>query len=137
MSRIELCYDKEIGYRYVPDTFALFPIQGTNLRYSHQSNKQGFRSDHDFSVKKIKSKRFIFLGDSHCAGTGVSNSQRFSDIIEREINDTECYNFALSGSGYTEQLLVYEKIASKYEHDVVFFSPFISNTVSSKSYDFQ
>ena len=127
MGRSEFCYNKEIGYLYIPDIFALYRIGNTNQRYAHKSNKQGFRSDYDFTLEKSKSKRFIFLGDSHCAGTGVSNSSRFTDIIERNLEDTECYNFGLSGSGHSEQLLIYENIASQYEHDVVFFSPFVSN----------
>ena len=57
MGRSEFCYNKEIGYLYIPNIFALYPIGNTNQRYAHKSNKQGFRSDYDFTLEKNKSKR--------------------------------------------------------------------------------
>ena len=50
------------------------------------------------------------MGDSNTAGDGVSNHQRYSDILSKTLN-CESYNYGLSATGTDQQLLTYRKFA--------------------------
>jgi hypothetical protein len=57
----------------------------------------------------------------------VSNPHRFSELLERRHPGLEVVNLALEGSGTDQQLLLYEQVGLKYEHDVVVLLPFLQN----------
>ncbi len=69
----------------------------------------------------------ILCGDSLPAGQFVSNEQRLSELLERRIPRLEVINLSLEGSGTDQQLLLYEEVGLKYEHDLVVLMPFLSN----------
>ena len=106
-------YNKNIGHLFVPNLNAR--IINENGGYYVNTNSLGFRSDIEFKQKKEKHPRILFFGDSNTAADGVSNSERFSDLICDNLDDVETYNFALGGSGHSEQFLVYEKIVKDFE----------------------
>tara|TARA_Y100000588_G_C14272284_1_gene932831 strand:- start:2733 stop:3746 length:1014 start_codon:yes stop_codon:yes gene_type:complete len=121
MHRMLYRYHSVFGHSYVPNQKVRIP--NAEGAYIIKTNGQSFRSDSDYVIKKSESKRFIFLGDSHTAGDGsVSNDDRFTNIIQNSSSDVECYNFACGGYGIDQQVLVYEYLAKKYEHDLVCFS---------------
>jgi carbamoyltransferase len=60
-------------------------------------------------------------------GQFVSNEQRFSEQLERSVRGLEVINLSLEGSGTDQQLLIYESIGLRYEHDCVVLMPFLSN----------
>jgi len=92
------------------------PIQPYYIR----TNSQGFRSNFDFNKESQGKKRIIFLGDSFTAGDGVANEDRFSDLVMNSVGNLECYNFALTASGTDQQVLIYERIAKQFDHDIIF-----------------
>ena len=116
-------YDSQFGTLYVPNQTIRIPNK--EKPYYIRTNDIGFRSDFNFIEKKVgKKKRILFLGDSNTAGDAclIDNSQRFSDILSRSLGDAECYNFALGGSSLSQQVLIYERTARQYEHDIVCLS---------------
>jgi carbamoyltransferase len=56
-------------------------------------------------------------------GWGVDNGDHFSDILEAKYVKLDVMNFALSGTGTDQQLLIYEHIAKPYEADAYIFAP--------------
>ncbi len=119
--------DPVIGYRYVPGTRLSLPKPGGG-RYEFVVNGAGIRSDREFTTTKpANSFRMIVLGDSMAAGQFVSNNQRFSELLERSRGGLEVINLALEGSGTDQQVLLYEHVGLRYEHDIVVLLPFLQN----------
>ncbi len=120
-------HDPKIGYRYLPNLKLLLPRPGGG-RYSFETNSKGIRSAREYSFEKPPGVyRIIVCGDSMPAGQYVANDHRFTELLERLIPNTEVINLALEGSGTDQQLLLYENVGRKYEHDLVLLMPFLSN----------
>jgi SAM-dependent methyltransferase len=115
------------GYCYRPGSNLELPRPGGG-RYHIRVNSQGIRSDREYAPDKPEGvRRIIVCGDSMAAGQFVSNAQRFSEILERRVPGLEVINLALEGSGTDQQLLLYEHVGLKYEHDIVLLLPFVQN----------
>jgi carbamoyltransferase len=86
------------------------------------------RSSRDYPRQRPPGrKRVVFLGDSYTAGDGVSNNQRFTDILEARFPHLDALNFGLNGSGTDQQLLVFETIAKDYVADAYVFCICVEN----------
>ena len=119
--------DPVIGYRYVPGTRLSLPRPGGG-HYEIAVNREGIRGDREFTFEQPpNTTRIIVLGDSMAAGQFVSNSQRFSEILERRRQGLEVINLALEGSGTDQQVLLYEHVGLKFQHDIVLLMPFLQN----------
>ncbi len=120
-------HDELIGYRYIPDTHRVLdrPDGG---KYEISINSAGIRSSREYQPHRPPGVfRILVFGDSYAAGQFVSNDHRFSEIMERRMPQLEVINFALEGTGTDQQLLIYEKVAAEYEHDLVMVFPFLQN----------
>ena len=69
----------------------------------------------------------IDFREIHAGWPTVSNDQRLSEQLERMVPGLEVINISLEGSGTDQQLLLYEDIGQRYEHDLVLLMPFLSN----------
>jgi carbamoyltransferase len=116
LHRMIIQHNQQIGQLYVPNIKARVPHELGG--YYVTTNSAGFRSDIDFQAEKGQRPRVLFFGDSFTAGFGVSNHERFSDLIGAAL-DVEVYNYGLSGSGTDQQLLIYEQFAKDVEADLI------------------
>ncbi len=116
--RTDKTYDPAIGWLYVPNQFKRVP--DPTHPYFIKTNNQGFRSNFEFEKECQGKKRIIFLGDSFTAGDGVANEDRFSDLVMSSLGNLDCYNFGLTASGTDQQVVIYERIARQYDHDIIF-----------------
>ena len=73
--------------------------------------------------RDTSSARVLVIGCSSAAGDGVSNRDRFSDILEQVLPGVEAHNYALSGSGHDQQLLVHREFANVIRPDVLLVCP--------------
>ena len=119
-----LRYDSEIGHLWVKNQKARIPHERGG--YLVQTNSSGFRSDVEFAQEKGECQRILFFGDSMTAGDGCSNVERFSDRVGASLG-AEVYNYALSGSGTDQQLLLFEKYAQTVEADLVVLCVYVEN----------
>lgn len=116
-----------IGYEYVPASELVLPQPGGG-EYTLRVNSAGIRSDREYAPAKPSGvTRLLVFGDSFAAGQYVSNHQRFSEQLERRRPKLEVINFALEGTGTDQQLLLYEEVGPRYEHDAVLLFPFLQN----------
>lgn len=105
-------YHPKLGASYIPNK--RMRVAGPGGGYLMRTNAAGFRSNREFhAAKAMGVSRALFFGDSHTAGDGCANEERFTDIIESNIDDLEIYNYGLSGSGPDQQFIAYQ------EHGVV------------------
>ena len=116
-----------IGYEYVPGTRYTLPRPGGGT-YTLNINAGGIRSDREYSLAKPPGVyRILVFGDSYAAGQYQSNEHRFSELMERRHPGLEVINFGLEGTGTDQQLLIFEEIGRRYEHDLIVLMPFLQN----------
>ncbi|MFC2140618.1 SGNH/GDSL hydrolase family protein [Candidatus Auribacterota bacterium] len=110
-------YHPVIGYRFVPKIKARLPHEAGG--YLVRTNNWGFRSEYDFFKAKGDKFRILLFGDSYTAGDGVSNGKRYSDFLEKELDDVEVYNFGLPGTGTDQQYLTFLEYGKDIEFDLL------------------
>lgn len=99
-------------------------------------NKQGMRSDRDFTYEKPNDvKRIVSLGDSFTVGYEVSLEECFSSVLERELNKagvrTEVLNAGVSGYSTAEECAYLERELIKYAPDLVVVSFYTNDLVDN------
>jgi lysophospholipase L1-like esterase len=131
MWQSHLAYHPRIGFTYTPNFKARLPHESGG--YLIRTNSAGFRSDHEFKVERNDNKfRILLFGDSQTAGVGVSNGNRYGDVLEKSIPDLEVFNYGLSGSGTDQQYLSYLEFG-QVEHDLVIIGLYIEDVTRVNS----
>ena len=123
------CYNKNIGHLFIPNINAR--IINENGGYYVRTNSLGFRSDVEFEEKKKNNPRILFFGDSNTAADGVSNCERFSELVGEYFN-ADVYNYGLSGSGTDQQYLIWKKYAQNIEADLIVLGVLVENIERNK-----
>ena len=123
--RRQFQYDPDIGYRYIQNLKIRIPHEAGG--YLYKTNSIGFRSDTEFEKNYKRKKRAILFGDSYTAGDGVSNGERYSDILERNLENFEIYNFAIPGTGTDQQYLTWKKFAKDIDYDLLILGIQVEN----------
>ena len=119
-------YHPTFAYRFIPSLKARVDHEGGG--YLLRTNEQGFRCRHNFESEKPEDGyRVLLFGDSYTAGDGVSNKDRFGDVLETMIDGLEVYNFGLSGSGTDQQYLIYRELGASLEHDLIIIAVLVEN----------
>lgn len=116
-----------LGFQYIPGTRLILPRPGRG-HFELRVNSAGIRSDREYSHAKPPGVfRILAFGDSHAGGFYQSGDRRFSMLVERRNPGIEIINFALGGTGTDQQLLTFEEIGCRYEHDLIMLMPLIEN----------
>ena len=119
-------YNDVIGFRFTPNIKAR--IQHESGGYLLQTNSSGFRCKHNFHApKKNNINRILLFGNSFTAGEGVSDSKRYSEVLENIIEELEVFNFGLPGSGTDQQYLAHQTFAKEIDHDVLVIAILVEN----------
>jgi lysophospholipase L1-like esterase len=114
------------GLWHVPNLRAYVPHE--RGYYVVRTNRDGMRSSRDYAYGDWGGAcRILLFGDSFTDGEGVSNDERFSDLLERELPGVEVLNFGLDGSGLDQQVLIYEEMLDRFGGDLVLFCPLVEN----------
>lgn len=115
-----------IGWWHISNLYARIPLGGTF--HNLTTNSVGMRSMREYPLEKPPGRtRIAFLGDSYTAGDGVSNEQRFTDLLEARYPFLDAMNFGLNGTGTDQQLLIFETIAHRYAADAYVFCVCVEN----------
>ena len=113
------------GFQHQPNS--TYKINKSCFNTEYTFNSLGFRdSEHLGSSKRT---RVIVIGDSFMEGLGVSENQRLSSLLENETG-IEHLNFAMSNKGTCQEYIIYDSIASKFQHDIVLWSIFPQNDLT-------
>ncbi|MBW3572780.1 MAG: SGNH/GDSL hydrolase family protein [Gemmatimonadetes bacterium] len=126
MSRQLFQYHPTFAYQYVPGLKAR--LEGDGGPYLLRVNQAGFRCAHEFTPTKSPDRfRVLLFGDSYTAGDGVSDRDRYGDLLEGLLPGVEVFNFALSGTGTDQQYLIFREAARGIEHDLVVVGVMVEN----------
>ncbi len=110
------------GRQHLPNSN--YRIRKNCLNVDFEFNALGFRDQ--LPDKIAKSRRFLVIGDSFVEGVGVNEKDRFSDLLEQETG-LPFLNFGMADKGSTQEFLIYDSIASQYEHESVIWTIFPTN----------
>ena len=109
-------YDSLLGWTHQPGQEGIF--ETPQFRTVVRINENGLR-DQDHSYESQNDiKRILVLGDSFAWGYGVEESERFSQMLEKELG-VEVINAGVSGYSTDQELLWYRNEGIKYETDLV------------------
>lgn len=119
-------YHPVFGYRFIPGLKARIEHEAGG--YLMRINQAGFRCEREVQAARTPGRsRVLLFGDSFSAGDGVSNKQRYGDLLEELVPNVEVFNFALSGSGTDQQYLIHREHAPGIEHDLVVIAVLVEN----------
>lgn len=110
--------DSVIGWRMKPglqEKVSFVDVENIPVR----SNSLGFWDNEFPEIKDPKKTRIVFLGDSFTWGMGVSENERFSNVLQARNNGLEALNFGMPGYGTDQELLVWQNLAQRYKPDIV------------------
>ena len=133
--------DREIGNRYRRDHETKLFVPEGNRRVALRFNREGFRGPDREPAKPTDTCRIAVLGDSHIAAIATPEEQtlvgRLETLLDREdaLRRWEVLNFGVSGGSTAQELVVYRKIASRYDPDVVVLAFFEGNDLSDNSHE--
>ena len=95
-------------------------------------NSEGFWDIEPQIIKPSETKRILFLGDSFTIGFGISEKERFSDLIKDRLPaDYEVINMGMWGYSTDQELLVLTEKGMKYSPDIVIVSMFLDDLFCS------
>ena len=108
--------DRSFGVWHYPNASIVHSLPCFEVTY--RSNSYGAR-DVERSVESTAAERIVVIGDSFVEGYGVERRDRMTDILERETG-YEHLNFGVAEVGSIQEWLLYETLASKFDHSRVF-----------------
>lgn len=110
------------GYKHAP--LSTYQIKKNCLNNHYRFNSLGFRGTEYTTSSSVK--RVVVLGDSFMEGVGVEEDERLSNLLQKETGVPHL-NFSMGDKGTTQSFVIYDSIASKYDHNVVLFSIYPTN----------
>ena len=100
-------------------------------------NALGFREREVFSIKKLGTFRIAIIGDSFTYGQGILEEERFSNLLQVELNKEsahyEVLNFGQPGAETDDQLVILDELVFPLAPDFVLLQWFVNDVELSKS----
>ena len=115
-----------IGWEYIPG-LCLSLRRPDGKSFTLEVNAAGIRSSREYALAiPAGVYRILVFGDSFADGLYQCNEHRFSELMEQRNPGLEVVNFSLPACGTDQQLLAFEEVRDKYEHDLIVVLPQIS-----------
>jgi lysophospholipase L1-like esterase len=121
-----------LAAKYRLRQFCTKPSENRELIYTNVPNICGCNSQGYFDRERSYQKtpgifRIVVIGDSLAAGQGLQRDEKFSQVLENRLNDRAAGKFevlVLARSGYSQsqELIVLENEAFRYEPDLILWS---------------
>lgn len=112
-----MAYDEILGWRHVPNTQVLSETREYKVEY--KINSKGLRDIERSYDKRDGQFRILCVGDSITFGWGINAQQRFTNILESFLKNTEVINMGVQGYGIDQNLLFLRQEGVKYHPDLV------------------
>ncbi|MGV6802263.1 MAG: SGNH/GDSL hydrolase family protein [bacterium] len=115
----------ELGIR-VNTPNSVYKQTTPEVKASITINSQGMRADHDYTIDKNEHRlRIALFGDSYFMGYEASIEDSFAGQLENGLRakgcNAEVLNFAVSGYGTSEMLIMLQKRGLSFSPDIVIF----------------
>ncbi len=111
------CYDKDLGWGLRSNSEDRVITSEFDVVY--KINSQGLRDKETPYAKPPGEFRVLALGESTVMGEGIKYGERFTEIIEEALRDTEIINMGVWGFGMDQSFLQLKREGLKYKPDLV------------------
>lgn len=101
----------------------------TESEVTYEANEDGFRDSawSSFDPSDHETEKILVFGDSHAAGFGVHEEDRFSNVLQSLLGPKyQVYNFAVAGWGFDQMYLAFRKFSAIVKPKMVIFA-YINN----------
>lgn len=88
---------------------------------TYSTNSKGFRDNYNKGNSSV-----IVLGDSFTYGAIAGDNETYSYLLDRWNRNISVHNYGVSGYGTAQEMLLYEDVGRKIEHDLVILG-YVSN----------
>jgi hypothetical protein len=133
----------ELYFRFIYDNSDTLGDLKTNQRWLARhvvTNLDHFR-DRDFSTQKLPDvTRIGVIGDSFAYGWGIDADQRFSNILEKKLNQDgpgkyEVYNASVPGWESKDELEFLKTRAGMFHFDTIILSYFLNDIYKNRAFN--
>lgn len=126
-------------YTILKKNFSSWADSKGGPRYWVETNSHNLREEDISGRKGSNEVRILFLGDSFTYGWGVNVSDRYPDLVEKELNETSECNYraivsAVPGWGAKDSASYLSKRGKKYNPDIVVASLEYHDWISNKKW---
>jgi len=128
--------DPVLGERYRRSYEGTVFVPEAGRRVRLRFNRDGFRGPDRPERKPPGTRRIAVLGDSMTVAVAVDEKDTTVADLERQLNRShpawswEVLNFGVSGSGTSQELVVYREVAARYQPDIVLCAFFVGNDLT-------
>lgn len=118
-------YDQMLGWRFIANKKgAITWPPGTN--HFIKTNSSGFRDD-PLPLNNSEKRKILVLGDSFVSNISVKDKDVFTEVMERELNNTSVINFGVNGYNQVQEYLLLKKRLDVINPDFVILVIYIRN----------
>ena len=118
-------YDPELGWRLLPDVEKRGPFWGVDE--PARTNSRGWRDAEHPLAKPPGVRRIVALGDSFTFGVDADYGERYTEVLERDVERCEVVNLGVNAFGTAQELRALEVYGLAYDPDVVVLVVFLGN----------
>ncbi len=128
--------DIEIGEKYIVNFSKKIFIGESQQYVDLRFHRDGFRGSNREYEKPQKTCRIAILGDSQIAAIATEEKETLVSQLEKMLNQHhsaitwEVFNFGISAASTGQELVLYRKLVTKYDPDMVICAYFIGNDFS-------
>jgi hypothetical protein len=132
--------DIEIGQKYLPNFTAKAFVEESNQYVSLRFHRDGFRGENRTYDKPSRTCRIVIIGDSQIAAVATSEENTLVCQLENLLNinhseiNWEVFNFGISGASTGQEFILYRKLITRYNPDIIICAYFIGNDFSDNCY---
>jgi hypothetical protein len=118
-------FDRTLGWRFIPNKTGSIVYRGEAHHYI-KINPSGFRDDpipkNNDDVRKI-----LVVGDSFVSNISVKHDDVFTEVMQKQMDNTSVINFGVNGYGQVQEYLLLEKFLDIVKPDFVIQLVYIRN----------
>ncbi|WP_299256531.1 SGNH/GDSL hydrolase family protein [uncultured Aquimarina sp.] len=118
-------YDSSLGWRFIPNKKGTI-IYPDEAHHYMKTNNIGFR---DSAIPNANDtiNKILVLGDSFVSNISVKDEEVFTEVLEKNVNNTAVLNFGVNGYGQLQEYLVAKEWGPKIKPDLVILMIYVRN----------
>jgi len=128
--------DVEIGQKYRPNWTGELDVRESRNRIPLRIHRDGFRGENRPHQKPPATCRIAIIGDSQIAAIPTPEEETLVHQLERMLRGNhpdiswEVFNFGISAASTGQELVLYRKLVTKYDPDIVVCAYHVGNDFS-------
>ena len=128
--------DADVGKRYMRGFEDDVYVDEAQRKVHFRFNSEGFRGPDHEKIKPANVRRVAVLGDSEIAALSVDEKDTMVCRLERMLASSapnvrwEVMNFGVAGSSPGQEMVLYEKVVTEYDPDIVLVGFTVGNDLA-------